>query len=122
MRTPVLLLGALFACGCVGGKTERHYVSDSGGDPESGARVIRRVGCGACHEIPGIRGAHGVVAPPLTHFARRSFVAGELPNTPENLALWIRSPHSVEPKTAMPELGLDAREARDIAAYLYSRD
>lgn len=117
------LAAALFAlAGCVGGKTERHYVSATGGDATEGARLIRNVGCGACHEIPGIRGARGVVAAPLTHFAQRSFIAGEVPNTPDNLVRWISAPRSIEPNTAMPDLGLDARQARNIAAYLYSRE
>jgi cytochrome c1 len=47
-------------------------------------------------------------------------IAGELPNTPNNLVHWIQSPKSVEPNTAMPELGLSEQEARDVAAYLYT--
>jgi cytochrome c2 len=112
----LLLLGA----GCEGGKEERPYVTATGGDPRAGADTIRRVGCGACHQIPGIREAHGVVAGPLTDLRARSFIAGELPNTPENLVRWISSPNEVEPRTAMPNLGLDARQARNVAAYLYS--
>jgi len=84
-----------------------------------GEQVIRAYGCGACHTIPGVRGANGVVAPPLTSFAQRTFIGGEIPNTPQNLVRWIRDPHSVEPRTAMPALGLSDQQARDVAAYLY---
>jgi cytochrome c1 len=66
-----------------------------------------------------VSGAHGRVGPPLTGFARRSFIAGRLPNTPENLVAWVRDPPAIDPATAMPALGLDERAARDVAAYLY---
>jgi cytochrome c1 len=33
---------------------------------------------------------------------------------------WIATPHDVEPKTAMPAVGLDEKQARDVAAYLYT--
>lgn len=61
-----------------------------------------------------------MVGPPLLWFARRTFIAGELPNTPANLIRWVRNPPSVEPGTAMPVLGLDEQQARDVAAYLYT--
>jgi cytochrome c1 len=47
-------------------------------------------------------------------------IAGQLPNSPSNLARWIQHPRTVEPKTAMPDLGLTEDQAYDIAAYLYS--
>lgn len=90
------------------------------GDPNRGQRLIGQYGCGSCHTIPGVRGADGLVGPPLTQFGSRSYIAGELPNTPGNLQHWIRDPHSVEPGTAMPDLGVTELDARDIAAYLYT--
>jgi cytochrome c1 len=54
------------------------------------------------------------------YFAERTFIAGEVPNTPENLVHWIKSPQSIEPGTAMPTLGLSDQQARDVAAYLYT--
>jgi cytochrome c2 len=48
------------------------------------------------------------------------YVAGMLPNTPDNLMHWIREPKAVNPKTAMPQLGVTERDAADIAAYIYS--
>ena len=92
----------------------------SGGDAQRGAAVIDHYGCGSCHTIPGVRGANGLVGPPLLWWSRRTFIAGELPNTPENLVRWIRSPQTVEPHTAMPPLGLSDQQARDVAAYLYT--
>lgn len=115
-----ILVAAFFAlASCHGGKAVPPYAPLTGGNADRGAQLIRAYGCGACHMIPGIREASGAVAPPLTMFARRTFIAGEIPNTPANLVHWIRSPQSIEPHTAMPALGLNEQQARDVAAYLY---
>jgi cytochrome c1 len=52
--------------------------------------------------------------------ASRGFIAGVLPNSPENMVRWLRQPQSVDPRSAMPDLGVSERDARDIAAYLSS--
>lgn len=92
-----------------------------GGDPKRGRLTLQSgYGCGACHVIPGVPGAIGKVGPPLTDWAERAFIAGNLPNTPENLVRWVRYPQAVEPGTAMPDLGVSEPDARDIAAYLYT--
>jgi cytochrome c1 len=90
------------------------------GHPDRGPAAINRYGCGSCHNIPGVRGASGLAAPPLTSFSKRAFIAGEVPNNPENLITWITVPQSIEPGTAMPNLGVLDEDARDIAAYLYT--
>jgi cytochrome c len=92
------------------------------GHPDRGAELIARYGCGSCHTIPGVDRANGLVGPPLTRFGARSYIAGELPNNADNLQRWIFDPQSVEPGTAMPDLGVDAIDAQDIAAYLYTLD
>ncbi|HWQ13211.1 MAG TPA: c-type cytochrome [Roseiflexaceae bacterium] len=89
-----------------------------GGDAERGRMIIRSYGCGSCHVVPGVPGANGSVGPPLTEFARRAYIAGALPNNPDNLVRWIVNPQAVEPGTAMPTIGLSEEEARHIAAYL----
>jgi cytochrome c2 len=114
------LIFALLTAGCRGGRYAPSAQIVPGGSPERGAQVIERYDCGSCHFIPGIAGAGGTVGPPLLWFARRTFIAGELPNTPANLIRWVRDPPSVEPGTAMPVLGLDEQQARDVAAYLYT--
>lgn len=111
---------ALLAAGCRGGRYAPSEQIVPGGSAERGAQVIARYDCGSCHVIPGIDGAAGMVGPPLLWFARRTFIAGELPNTPANLIRWVRNPPSVEPGTAMPVLGLNEQQARDVAAYLYT--
>jgi cytochrome c len=92
----------------------------AGGDPARGKSQIVVYGCGSCHVIPGVGGANGLVGPPLTKFAHRTFIAGEVPNTSDFLVRWISVPQAIEPGTAMPNLGVSEAQARDIAAYLYT--
>jgi cytochrome c len=113
-------LSALVACGPQEpDPVIAEIVANTGGRPDSGAAAIARYGCGSCHVIPGIPVGRGMVGPPLTDFARRAFIAGQVVNAPGNLIAWIQRPDSVEPGTAMPPLGVTRQEARDIAAYLY---
>jgi cytochrome c2 len=88
------------------------------GDVAAGKAAIARVGCGACHVIPGIAGAVGMVGPPLDHIASRQYLAGMLHNTPASMVIWLRHPQRVVPGNAMPDMGLSAADARNIAAYL----
>ena len=90
------------------------------GDPGRGRVAIRQYGCGSCHTIDGIPGARGLVGPPLTGIGSRLYIAGVLPNVPENLVRWVQHPREVDEKTLMPDLGVTGRAATDIAAYLYS--
>jgi len=115
-----MLALALLLAGCQGSGATRSYGVATGGYVRQGRDAILSRHCGACHDIPGIVGAHGVVGPPLGSFARRTFVAGLLPNTPSNLVRWLRDPQGLEPRGAMPTLGLDVQEARNVAAYLYT--
>ncbi|MBA2350418.1 MAG: c-type cytochrome [Burkholderiales bacterium] len=90
------------------------------GDVERGKTAVYQYACVTCHKIPGIVGANAPVGPPLDKIATRVFIAGTLPNTPENMIRWLRSPLAVNPKTAMPDLRVTERDAWDIAAYLYT--
>ena len=118
LGTTLLGLAAAFMSGCTGGHALRPYTVAVGASPRRGRKLIESYGCGSCHTIPGIPSAHGLVGPPLMWMVRRTMIAGELPNSPENLVRWIKDPKKVEPGTAMPDLGLSDQEARDVAAYL----
>jgi mono/diheme cytochrome c family protein len=87
-------------------------------DAQRGTKAIHQYGCVTCHQIPGIVGANAPVGPPLKNIATRGFIAGVLPNTPENMVRWLRHPQAVSPQTAMPDLGVGEQDAQDIAAYL----
>lgn len=89
---------------------------------ERGRRALRQFGCVGCHTVPGVVAAESYVGPPLDRVGSRRFIAGQLPNTRENMIRWIRHPQSVSPGTAMPDLGVGERDARDIAQYLLSLD
>ncbi len=91
-----------------------------GGDPERGRLAIDNYACTACHTIPGIIGTEVNVGPPLRGVGKRRYIAGVLPNTPENMIRWIRDPQGIDPLTAMPDLDVKKDDARDIAAYLYT--
>jgi cytochrome c len=123
MRRSVLsaILGVVVAVGC----SNRHDVREqaarlTGGDPDKGPATIGRYGCGACHDIPGVRNARGTVGPPLTAIARRTYLAGHVLNTPKDMVTWIQHPQQLEHGTAMPEMHVTDADARDIAAYLYT--
>ena len=92
----------------------------TGGDPLRGRTAIATYGCDTCHTIPGVLTAHANVGPPLTKLGLRTYLAGRLENTPDNLMQWVRAPRSVDPQTAMPDTGVTERDGRDIAAFLYT--
>lgn len=86
-----------------------------------GRAAIARHGCTSCHVVPGVRSTEqSWVGPPLTKYGRRTYVAGVAVNTQENLQRWLLDPQSVDPLTAMPDVGLREVEALDIVAYLHS--
>jgi cytochrome c len=115
------LTGTLWLASCAAGaRTPPAEVPN--GNPAMGKLAIERYGCGTCHSIPGVRGADGSVGPPLDHFGRRGYIAGELPNNGPNLIRWIQHPQQVEPGTAMPDAGVTDVDARNIAAYLFTLD
>ncbi|HEX8883792.1 MAG TPA: cytochrome c, partial [Noviherbaspirillum sp.] len=92
------------------------------GDPVRGRLALTQYACHACHQIPGITGSAVYVGPPLDAVARRRVIARNLPNTPANLARWIREPQKIDPHTAMPALGVSEEDAEDMVAYLLTLD
>ena len=117
----VLTTSALAACGWFT-EVGEPKVEVEGGDPVLGKQAIIDFGCFACHTIPGVDRADANVGPPLTDWVDRRYIAGIMPNTPENLIPWIISPQQFQPDSAMPTLGVSEEEARHIAAYLYTLD
>lgn len=115
-----LLLGFAGGCQSAHQRAVEQAKAQVGGDPGRGAFLLQRYGCGGCHRIPGVMGAAGKAAPSLEHLANELYISGNLPNTPPNVMRWIRSPHSILPKTKMPEYGIGDAEARDITTYLWS--
>src|SRR4051794_14604409 len=87
------------------------------GSPSRGRMLITRYGCTACHSIPG-SAPEGMVGPSLAGMGSRSYIAGRYPNEPIDMEEWLQSPQTMKPGTAMPDLGVTERDARDLAAYL----
>jgi cytochrome c2 len=115
------LIGTLASCdNLTESRVRAAYITTGGGNARVGRDTIRKYGCYACHSIDGVPGARGLVGPPLDGIGNREFIAGELPNTPNNLMRWIQHPRQVEPHTVMPEMGVTEQDSRDIAAYLYT--
>ena len=98
-----------------------HAAATTGGDPARGEAMFIQYGCGSCHALKNVRTATGAVGPPLDGVALRVIIGGHLSNTPANMQKWIRDPQQVAPGTAMPDLNVGARDARDITAFLYTR-
>jgi cytochrome c oxidase assembly factor CtaG/cytochrome c2 len=113
----VALLIGLSSCNQ---EVERAAAAMTGGEPGIGKQVMQQYGCASCHTIPGIPRAHALVGPSLEHIASRMYIAGVLPNTPENMLRWLQNPLAVDPLTAMPDLGVTEADARHMAGYLYT--
>lgn len=102
--------------GCNG--TVQRSARVASGSERSAPELMRQYGCPACHVIPHVPGAVGKVGPPLSSLDQRSYLAGSLQNTPENLRNWIMHPQHYQPGTAMPEMGVSSPDAERIAEFL----
>ena len=98
-----------------------HAAATTGGNPERGQQMFVQYGCGSCHGVKHVRKASGSVGPSLDGLPIRAVIAGKLANSPANLEAWIRDPQRISPGTAMPDLNVGERDARDITAFLYTR-
>ena len=118
-----LLVSVLFAasfCSCDQKAKQSATLLSGGGDPDKGRHEIEYFGCASCHTIPGVAGANGLIGPSLAQVANRAYIAGVVENSPDNLIHWIQHAPSLNPKTAMPDLEIPDKSARDIASYLYT--
>ena len=96
----------------------------TGGDPQVGKEKVISHDCHSCHEIPGVPVNANRKGPGLTHWSRKSKIADQWPNTPENLEDYIRHPdrmmHGKGVKSEISMPSVNAEDAKNIAAYLYS--
>jgi cytochrome c len=117
-----LALVPLLLAGCIQARVsdEQAMALTHGGRAEVGRLWVRQAGCAGCHHVPGVPGARGRVGPPLDEVTARLFVAGVSPSKPDELISFLQDPQAVDSATAMPKTGLTRRQARDIAAYLYT--
>jgi cytochrome c len=90
-------------------------------DTERGRLLLTRYQCGSCHALADAVSTGAPVAPPLVRWGRRSYIAGVLPNDEATLARWLQDPPALLPATRMPDLGVGAQDARDLAAWLMAQ-
>ncbi len=93
-RLLTLLLLSAVVLGC---SNQEH--SDAA---KRGRDHMQYYGCGSCHTIPGVPGAHATVGPPLGQMGVRTYIAGMLPNSPQHLASWIQHPQQIHPELPCP--------------------
>ena len=117
---PVVAVAFAALLGACSREPGRAIQASSIGDPARGKSTIMSSSCGACHAIPGVQQADGMVGPPLDPF-RPPNHGGRLP------AQHPRQRHPVDPLSpvvlpgnAMPNSGLSEGQARDVTAYLYT--
>jgi cytochrome c len=108
---------ALAATGCSSAKSQVEPPSQNE-RVHRGRALIRSYGCDTCHEVPTVTGAQGLIGPSLDHVASKYYLAGQLPNSRENLQRWIQYPHSINPQTVMPDMHVTDADAADIAVFL----
>lgn len=92
-----------------------------GGDIDAGEEAVLEHGCASCHTIPGVESVSRTIGPDLNGFDDQLYIAGQLPNRPEELIRWIQNPQEIVPGSAMPNMGITEEDARDIAAFLYDQ-
>lgn len=101
---------------CAAGCARSNGASQTG--QRSAPELMIQYGCPTCHVIPHVPGAVGKVGPPLDNLSQRSYLAGTLQNSPQNLIHWIQHPQQIHPGTAMPEMSVTSADAARIAAFL----
>lgn len=114
LRQPVLLM-FLALSGC----------SETQSDSQTargvvGLTAIQQLGCGACHDVPGVAWPKSNVGPTLENYGKRSLIVGIIPNTPDNLAAFVQNASRFVPEGAMPPIAMTQQQAADIASYLLS--
>lgn len=114
-----LLCAALVLSGC--GQPEESSDRDIAGDPDRGRQAILEYGCASCHATPDLPSVRNGIGPDLDGVADNVYIAGQIPNRPEELIRWIRNPQEMVPGSVMPNMGVTQEDAEDILAYLYGR-
>lgn len=97
-----------------------HQAQPSVDDPSArdGKQAFLTQSCINCHRVRDTP-ARGNYAPDLTHLmSRETLASGIMPNTPENLAAWVRDPQTIKPGCLMPAFGLSTRDQELIVQYL----
>jgi cytochrome c oxidase subunit 2 len=85
-----------------------------------GRGTFLSLSCVNCHAVSGTPAA-GSFGPDLSHLmSRETLGSGVVPNTPQNLRLWLKDPQALKPGNLMPNMQLTSRQLDDVATYLLS--
>jgi cytochrome c len=117
--TPFILAGALCTPLLSGCERLKAYMPGLNPDAARGIELANRYGCASCHEIPGAA-VKGRIGPSLRGVRERAYLAGGLPNTPEQMVELIRFPNRARRGTLMPYLGVSGPDARELVAFLHT--
>ena len=85
-----------------------------------GRETAERLGCGACHVLPGVAWPQGRTGSDLHGFADRAMIAGRVPNRPEYLTRFVRDAPALAPGIAMPAIRMTDADAQALTAWLQS--
>ncbi|HEY3494169.1 MAG TPA: cytochrome c [Polyangiaceae bacterium] len=96
------------------------------GDAARGRTLLEQKGCGTCHRMSGVPALRASALPVRLEGERLTRAIRLAPDLalarerllPEYLERWLAKPSALDPATAMPDIPLTPREARDIAAYV----
>jgi cytochrome c oxidase subunit II len=84
----------------------------------AGRDVFLSQSCVNCHRVRGTS-AKGTYAPDLTHLmSRRTLAAGMVPNTGDNLRIWLTDPQQIKSGCLMPAFGLSGPQVDLLVDYL----
>lgn len=92
---------------------------------DRGRALLEEKACGTCHlftGVPPLPETPPAAVPGEAHLAIHA-LAPDLRHTRDRLRVaalidWLRAPYAIKPGTPMPDPGLTARQARDIARYI----
>jgi cytochrome c oxidase subunit II len=97
---------------------EQQQSASVAANADEGRKAFFANSCVNCHTLRGTS-AQGKFGPDLTHLmSRETLGAGAIPNTPDNLRLWVRDPQKFKVGCLMPNMQLTDKEVDQITAYL----
>jgi len=97
---------------------EQQMSASVAANADEGRKAFFANSCVNCHTLRGTS-AQGKFGPDLTHLmSRETLGAGAIPNTPDNLRLWVRDPQKFKVGCLMPNMQLTDKEVDQITAYL----
>jgi cytochrome c oxidase subunit 2 len=84
-----------------------------------GEKLFLSKGCVGCHSLNAYEAPAGMIGPNLANVGARTYIgAGTLKNTDDNLARWIMNPQVIKEGVLMPNLGVNAEDAKALVAFL----